>query len=98
MRGTITVPAICPYSGVPNGFGTPVDYFDEFTFRVIIESDCLTPTVLAAPNFADITVPVNGPAIPNDLTVTDSIGDSHFEIRWCGKRVYTFTGLPAFCT
>jgi len=98
MIGSITVPTVCPITGVANGFGVDKVYSDNFTFRVIINSDCLTPTVLTQPAFLDITVAVNGPAVPNDLTVRDSKGILHNEIRWCGKRVYNFTGLPSFCT
>lgn len=73
-------------------------YSDSFDFTIIIKSDCETPTVLTDPTFASITVAVNGAAVPNDLTVWDSKATLHAELKWCGPRVYTFVGLPSFCT
>lgn len=71
----------------------------QFTFNVIITSDCVNTLLDSIKTINNMVVAVNGPTVTQDITWPDSIGTvTHSNQAWCGPRTYTIVGQPAFMT
>jgi hypothetical protein len=87
IRGTLTT-LTNPNTNAP--------WYDEFTFTLTVQSDCIT-TTLTDRTINNMTLSI-GSSSTQDATFMDTIATSHSLPAHCGTRTYTFTPTKTFLT
>ena len=79
-----------------NNSSTGSPYYDEFTFTLTVQSDCVN-TTLTNKTINNMTLSIGG-SNTQDATFSDSITTTRGVANYCGTRTYSFTPSKTFLT